>query len=306
MSRAWLFLAAGDSREHGGNYGYENVPDAHYSWDSTVPNHASVKRGDRVVLWDKRLLIGASVVEEIETDWAEKPLKTCPVCKSSTIKARKSETLRRYKCRKGHEFDEAELVLKRVMTYRSIHDAGWVDLEGRLDGATLRSLCHSPKSVHSIRRLNWDRFAAAIGEVSNRTELGRLVRRSGITGGHVRVTVRVRKGQRSFRRRLLEEQGAVCAFTGSMPEPVLEAGHLYSYADVGEHHDHGGLLLRRDVHRLFDNGDLAIDPGTGKISISERLMPYSVYASLMDARLRVPVSQRQRAWLHVHWETHRS
>lgn len=38
---AWLCLAVSGRRQHGGNDGYDDNPSSHYSWDSTVPNHAA-------------------------------------------------------------------------------------------------------------------------------------------------------------------------------------------------------------------------------------------------------------------------
>lgn len=72
--------------------------------------------------------------------------------------------------------------------------------------------------------------------------------------------MRVRVGQAEFRLRLLARYGNVCAFSGPSPTAALEAAHLYSYAAEGRHHDDGGFLLRRDLHRLFDLGLLAVEP----------------------------------------------
>src|SRR5687767_681397 len=44
--RAWLLMAAGDNRGHGGNSGYDDQIDAYYSWDSNVPNHKNLRVGD--------------------------------------------------------------------------------------------------------------------------------------------------------------------------------------------------------------------------------------------------------------------
>jgi N-acyl homoserine lactone hydrolase len=48
----------------------------------------------------------------------------------------------------------------------------------------------------------------------------------------------------------------------------LEAAHLYSYAASGVHHLDGGLLMRRDVHRLFDLGHHAVRPNS--LTLSEQ------------------------------------
>ena len=101
------------------------------------------------------------------------------------------------------------------------------------------------------------------------------------------MSVRVRLGQAEFRRRMLEEFETDCAFTGRAPLSMLEACHLYSYAAVGEHHDHGGLILRRDVHRLFDLGQVAVNPETMTIDVSDELRGFPTYASLAGRKLGV-------------------
>jgi hypothetical protein len=97
----------------------------------------------------------------------------------------------------------------------------------------------------------------------------------------------------------------MCAFTGPAPASALEACHLYSYAAVGQHHSHGGLLLRRDVHRLFDLGYLAVDPATTTIDVASPLLQFASYASLDDCPLQVPITPSHRKWLTYHWQEHR-
>lgn len=65
---------------------------------------------------------------------------------------------------------------------------------------------------------------------------------------------------------------------------MLEAAHLYRYADSGRHHDDGGFLLRRDVHRLFDLGHIAVDPRTMRIDIGDDLLPFDDYARLQERK----------------------
>lgn len=307
---AWLLLAVGDDRQHGGNDGYDDDPDVSYSWDDTVPNHAALKVGDPIALWDKKRLLGASTIEEIVTGSEDKILHRCPGCGRAGIKPRKT-MLPRYKCNNGKckaEFNEPVTRIERVKTYKSRHDAGWKGLEDVLDGPHLRALCVSPKSQLSLRSLRWGDFqralAARVGAATaSETEL-RVP--DGGPGGHVLSTVRVRLGQRAFRKRLLAQQGPCCAFTGPAPDAVLEAGHLYSYAELGVHHAHGGLLLRRDVHRLFDAGALAVNPATRLIDVRRDLQDYPQYARLHGEAVGVPLRSGQIDWLERHWNQHRS
>lgn len=307
---AWLLLAAGEDRQHGGNEGYDDEPDVHYSWDSTVPNHAALQVGDHVVLWDKRRLLGVSVIEDIGVGSEEKLLHRCPECELAGIKARKRKAPR-YKCYKcGAEFDNPVSRIEVVKTYRSRHDAGWMDLEDALGGDELRTLSVSPKSQLSLRPLRWGAFQAAIRDRLGEDAVKQVNRRSLSeesvgSGGHVQATVRVRLGQTTFRKRLLESQGPRCAFTGDAPPAVLEAGHLYSYADLGVHMRHGGLLLRRDIHRLFDDGALSVDPDTMKVDVGSALRPFEQYRSLDGRPLAVALEPTQITWLKRHWTQHR-
>ncbi|MGC5387267.1 HNH endonuclease signature motif containing protein [Micromonospora chalcea] len=86
----------------------------------------------------------------------------------------------------------------------------------------------------------------------------------------------------------------------------MEAAHLYSYAAVGQHHDDGGFLLRRDVHRLFDQGDIAVDPRTLTVSLRDELLRYPSYAPLHGQPLATKLERGQVAWIEKHWRQHRS
>ena len=306
-SRAWLVLAVGADRQHGGNDGYDDAPESRYGWDSTVPNHGEVAPGDAIVIWDKHWLIGASIIEEIEMGETVKPVYRCPHCERSGIKARRNRSprFRCYKCRR--EFEEPHVIDQAVTTYVSEYSVGWVGLDACLSGRDLRALCLSPKSQLSLRPMHWDAFRAAVRSAAPDVPLTALEVRKGKlgSGGHRQVAVRVRRGQAGFRRKLLDEFDAVCAFTGSTPEPALEACHLYSYAAVGEHHDHGGLLLRRDVHRLFDLGHLAVDPTSMTIDVADPLLAFGTYAALNGRSLSVSTNAAHRQWLDYHWREHR-
>ncbi|WP_199743975.1 HNH endonuclease signature motif containing protein [Verrucosispora sp. FIM060022] len=310
LPRAWLMLAVGADRQHGGNDGYDDDPDAHYSWDGTVPNARTVAVGDRIVLWDREAVIGASLIEEIETGHAEKILYRCPRCNRADIKRRKRQSpqFRCFPC--SDTFDVATTRVERVETFRSRHDANWLDLGRCLDGRTLRSLCVSPKSQLSMRPLVWDAFVKALrsaGRGRGATFLEDATRWvQSRPEGHRPARVRVRVGQRGFRQRLLASFGPVCAFTGPGPVAALEAAHLYSYAAVGQHHDDGGLLLRRDIHRLFDQGDIAVDPGTLTISLRDELARYPAYTPLQGRPLAIRLDRGQIGWIEKHWRQHRS
>lgn len=51
-----------------------------------------------------------------------------------------------------------------------------------------------------------------------------------------------------------------CAVTGEHSGPVLEAAHIVPYGRGGEHRVDNGVLLRSDLHRLFDRGYVTVTP----------------------------------------------
>ncbi|MFE6970942.1 HNH endonuclease [Isoptericola sp. NPDC057653] len=314
--RAWLLMAAGADRGHAGNAGYDDQVDAYYSWDSLVPNHKNLRVGDVVALWNKRTLLGVSVIEEIEAGPGTKELQRCPNCGLTRIRRRRDGSWRCSRC--GSTFPTPVAELADVTVYRARYDAAWTSLEGVLGAAELPALTDRPKSFNAIRELDWRRFSAAlIGKDAERA-VGRLAHRSpdlwwrpdtdvrvDFTHGHRHTLVRVRRGQAAFREHLLASQGETCAFTGGAPARVLEAGHLYSYARLGEHHQHGGLMLRRDIHRLFDDGMLAVDPDLLRVDVAADLERYPQYARLHGTTLSVPLRDTQLGWLGRHWDEHR-
>jgi len=303
---AWLALTVSGKREHGGNDGYPDVPSSSYHWDSTVPHSAAIKAGDLIALWDKHTLLGVSVIEEIATLQVQKPIYKCPRCETSSIKTRSIQrpTYRCYGCK--HQFDIAIRQDKEVTSYASHHEAAWIDLGGVLSDRELRQLCTTPGTQHSFRKLDWPAFVEAIDHRVRGFALPLLnTTQERVRGGHSAATVRVRIGQASFRRRLLQEHGHICAFTGPAPTAVLEAAHLYSYADHATHHTHGGLVMRRDIHRLFDLGQLAVHPTTKTIDVAPSIAGFSEYARLHGSLLHAPLAAGHIKWLNHHWKIHR-
>jgi putative restriction endonuclease len=73
-------------------------------------------------------------------------------------------------------------------------------------------------------------------------------------------TVFPRLGQGSFRIQVLDAYQRRCAFTGSPVLYVLEAGHIKPHAEGGPSNPRNGLLLRQDMHTLFDRGYMTVTP----------------------------------------------
>jgi len=103
----------------------------------------------------------------------------------------------------------------------------------------------------------------------------------------------LRRGQAKFRKKLLEAYGGCCAITGSDCEAVLEAAHLRTVADAGSDAVSNGLLLRADVHTLFDLGLLTIDVHSWTVVLAPQLRS-GAYGDLHGAALRLPDAAEAR------------
>jgi putative restriction endonuclease len=82
--------------------------------------------------------------------------------------------------------------------------------------------------------------------------------------------VRPRLGQGSFRVIVTDAYERRCAITGERVLPVLEAAHIRPFALGGEHRADNGLLLRSDLHTLFDRGYVTVTPEL-RVEISARI-----------------------------------
>jgi putative restriction endonuclease len=84
------------------------------------------------------------------------------------------------------------------------------------------------------------------------------------------VLVRPRIGQGVFRIAVTDAYSHACAITGEHSLPALEAAHIKPFANEGPHDVANGLLLRSDVHRLFDKGYVTVTTDL-RLAVSRRL-----------------------------------
>jgi putative restriction endonuclease len=120
--------------------------------------------------------------------------------------------------------------------------------------------------------------------------------------------VQPRLGQATFRTAVLDAYGRACAITGEHSLPALQAAHIRSYAQDGPHEVRNGLLLRADLHRLFDTGYITVSSDL-RLHVGERLRTdYNngrSYYPLHGVQLNVPsvgLHRPERAFLEWHNE----
>ena len=82
--------------------------------------------------------------------------------------------------------------------------------------------------------------------------------------------IRPRLGQGAFRVLVTDVYERRCAVTRERTLPALEAAHIRLYGDGGAHETSNGLLLRRDIHSLFDAGYVTVTPDL-HFEVSDRI-----------------------------------
>lgn len=79
-----------------------------------------------------------------------------------------------------------------------------------------------------------------------------------------------RLGQGAFRLLVTDAYQRRCAVTGERTLPVLDAAHIRPYAELGPHRLENGMLLRKDLHALFDAGYVTVTPSL-ELRVSRRI-----------------------------------
>jgi hypothetical protein len=95
-----------------------------------------------------------------------------------------------------------------------------------------------------------------------------------------------RRGQPKFRSDLFAAYDAACCVTGSKVSELLEAAHIDAHSDGGNYQVTNGLLLRSDIHTLFDRYLLCIDE-YNRIRLSKTLIN-SEYKEFHMKKYRAP------------------
>lgn len=315
LPQAWLLRSVPDEENRSAASGkvYDDALEFRYVYDSKVPNHKNVREGDFVLIRDNSILLGSAVIRKIESYEADKVMTYCPTCGSTRITF-KSDGLWRCdgKCLRRDNLKPKQRLHKNppqktetVQRFIAYYGDTWAELIGAADKDSFKDLSvpgkyntqNSIVALDTAKVLEWLESLNTSG-----IHLLPLEDAHGVPvnlrGGFTMRTVRARKGQPQFRQELLNRFGNMCAFTGACHTAALDAAHLYSYAREGEHRVDEGLLLRKDLHKLFDSElvgvsssrTLLLHPGLGNTQ----------YQSLAGARLKVELPNRALELLDEH------
>jgi hypothetical protein len=172
------------------------------------------------------------------------------------------------------------------------YEVDWVLLEKAID-----NLNKSPESVgikrgksaqrKAVKKTDQriDDFSHLLSKTSEFDPKSRVDARK-----KVEQSIAIRRGQTLFRNTLLKAYGKKCAITECIAVEALEAAHILPYKGEQWNHPSNGILLRADIHVLFDLHLISIDPKTYKVAVSSRLQNTN-YGSLNGKKIVIPESK---------------
>jgi hypothetical protein len=308
-SNAWAIIAKDpETISWSSHEGYDDSPNEYYTYDSQVGNYKNVQVGDLVFVKGSEFLIGYGQVESILSEPGKKLLRRCPKCGDSP----ESRNTKRpkWRCRSSscnYEFDDDEIVIEsvEVVKFRAGYRSTWQDANYPLSRKEVFAFQANRDNQSAIRLIDPQKIEELIyrltGSVlTQNTDSESLPEL--IIGGHkIQITKR-RIGQQEFRLSLIDKNGENCFVTGSQPACVLEASHIRPFATHESHSLDGGILLRRDIHTLFDRHLLRINPSTWQVETAPQIQKYATYSSIHLMKIKTyNHSAPNPEWLNDHY-----
>ena len=324
--RAWSLISIAEGRQYGGNTGYADEAGKSYFFDSNVANHKQIGRGDLALVRDRDHLQGLARIEEIRTTDSQKVRKRCPVCDVTGIKERRTMEPR-WRCKYGHEFDLPMESMVQVTEYEAVFGDTYIALPAKIPAARLKAAALRPSDQASMEEVTLQGLAGELIRMSPETEnlLAQFIQSRSLQGDEaddqhpdddfvpdptdrremIVRSIRQRRGQSGFRSGLIRRYGANCMISGCKLLQLVEAAHIWPYRGEEDNHPGNGLLLRADLHTLFDLDLLGIEPGSLTVRVGTDIADHE-YAKFDGTRLIVSNDDRPSdGALRSRWDSYR-
>lgn len=151
-------------------------------------------------------------------------------------------------------------------------------------------------SIHNLSRSISD-FGTSVVEMVSSLEMPQEATR------RIRRDVAARQGQGKFRQAVMRRFQQRCCVTGCAVPEALEAAHIAVSAGKDDHRAENGLLLRSDIHTLFDCGVVRIHPKTLVVHVDTNIQE-KAYRDLHGKGLRCSPKAKEfidRQALEMRW-----
>jgi len=112
-----------------------------------------------------------------------------------------------------------------------------------------------------------------------------------------------RQGQPRFREQLMQIYERKCAISACDVSEVLEAAHVVPYRGAHTNESSNGIILRADLHILFDEGLLAVRPDSLSVQLAPAIRSNIYYGKFDGASLHEGCRKLDRELLvaHMHY-----
>lgn len=316
--RAWVLLSFGDQRQHAGNFGYADEITKIYRYDSEVPNYKQIAESDLVLLQDKKQLLGIAKIELITSDIGIKKLLRCPLCKVTNIRRRKGEQPTIFSCNKcKNDFDIPISENKECQIFSANFGNTFIKAEGNIKLEQLREACPRYNKQFAINGIELHKIQAIL--LKNVPKIDRLLNENNNTkyldADEVpeyvptqedrRETIlrqtKERCGQTKFRDLLRQRYGNQCMVSGLKLLDVVEAAHISPYRGIDDNSPDNGLLLRADLHTLFDLNLLGINPESLEVKLHPKLLETD-YTKLENRKIICSQYKPSQLALKLKWK----
>lgn len=306
MARAWALISISENRQYKGNLGYADDPTRKYRYDSSVQNHLQVAKGDLVFIRDRQSVVGMACISQIEPVDEIKLRLRCPTCGTSQLSERQ-KVAPKWRCTNGHTFDAPAEEYAKVKGYEASYASSFIELRGQIQLEDLKHAALRPSNQVSIEEIDVLRISSLVEAIGSaaRDLLSHFLqaRHPDAFDAYVHVpmddlsaksdylpsladtrerltkSIVLRRGQQQFRRKLLKRYGQSCMVTGCALVDLLDAAHIWPYRGSGDNHLENGLVLRTDIHTLFDLDLLGVHPDNLEIQLhpSARASGYDLF-----------------------------
>lgn len=175
----------------------------------------------------------------------------------------------------------------------------------RIQEVAINNNCGKPEVIYETGSAEIEEFAVAKEDINATVIFTSNNLKEEEAKKRITVSINQRRGQLQFRKNLLTTYNSCCAITGCDAQEALEAAHIIPYSEEENNDSSNGLLLRADIHTLFDLNLIAIHPETLKVYLEPSLLNTD-YKELDGKSLQLPENINKNApqwrWEHCKWD----